>query len=146
MVIILDASAVLAWLMAEPAAPQVRRLIRGSEETTLTVLGVAEVLDRLVRRTGLSERNAMSNLERLDLAEPPVLDTTLATSAGLLRARYYQRRTRSLSLADCVAAETARRLGASLATADGPLLDTCTDEGIEVIALPDSEGRVWTRS
>lgn len=145
MVIILDASAVLAWLMAEPAAPQVRRLIRGSEEATLTLLGVAEVLDRLVRRAGLSERNAMRNLERLELADPPVLDATLATSAGLLRARYYQRRTRSLSLADCVAAETARRHGASLATADRPLLNMCSDEGIAAIALPDSGGRVWTR-
>ncbi len=144
--IILDASAVLAWILAEPAAPQVRRLIRGSEGAALTLLGVAEVLDRLVRRTSLSERDATLSLEQLPLAEPPVLDATLATSAGLLRARYYQRRTRSLSLADCVAAETARRHGASLATADGPLLDTCTDEGIEVIALPDSEGRVWTRS
>ena len=144
--IILDAYAVLAWVLAEPAAPQVRRLIRGSEEATLTLLGVAEVLDRLMRRTGISERDAVLSLDRLALADPPALDATLATSAGLLRARYYQRRTRSLSLADCVAAETARRHDASLATADGPLLDTCTDEGVPVVALPDSNGRVWTRS
>lgn len=144
--IILDAFAALALLRDEPAAAQVQDMIERDEEVVLTVLGVAEVLDRLVRLDGLSERNAMLSLERLALAEPPALDEPLATSAGLLRARSYQRRTRSLSLADCVAAETARRLDASLATADGPLLDTCTDEGIAVIALPDSEGRVWTRS
>lgn len=143
--IVLDAFAALALLRNEPAAAQVQDMIERDEEATITLLGVAEVLDRLVRLDGLSERDAAFSLERLPLAEPPVLDATLATSAGLLRARYYQRRTRSLSLADCVAAETARRLGASLATADGPLLDTCTDEGIEVIALPDSAGRVWTR-
>lgn len=144
--IILDAYAALAWLRAESAAPQVRALFQDGEEAALTVLGVAEVLDRLVRLSGISERDATLNLEQLGLADPPALDATLATSAGLLRARYYQRRTRSLSLADCVAAETARRHGASVATADGPLLDTCADEGIEVIALPDSEGRVWARS
>ncbi len=144
--IILDAHAALALLRDEPAAEQVQAMIERDEDAALTLLGVAEVLDRLVRRTGISERDAVLSLDRLGLADPPALDATLATSAGLLRARYYQRRTRSLSLADCVAAETARRHDASLATADGPLLDTCTDEGIAVIALPDSEGRVWARS
>ena len=144
--IILDAHAALALLRDEPAAEQVQAMIERDEDAALTLLGVAEVLDRLMRRTGISERDAVLSLDRLALTEPPALDATLATSAGLLRARYYQRRTRSLSLADCVAAETARRHGASLATADGPLLDTCTDEGIAAIALPDSNGRVWTRS
>jgi predicted nucleic acid-binding protein len=144
-VILLDAYAALALLRDEPAAELVQGMVERDEEATLTLMGVAEVLDRLVRLSGISERDATLNLERLGLSEPPALDATLATSAGLLRARYYQRRTRSLSLADCVAAETARRHGASLATADGPLLDTCTDEGIAVIALPDSNGRVWTR-
>jgi hypothetical protein len=43
------------------------------------------------------------------------------------------------------AAETARPEGSSLASADPHLLDLCRDEGISVIALPDSTGRTWKR-
>ncbi|MYD65815.1 MAG: type II toxin-antitoxin system VapC family toxin [Chloroflexi bacterium] len=142
--IVLDAYAVLAFLRGEHAAPQVRELIGGDEEAALTLLGIAEVVDRLVRRAGVPEQEAALDIAELGLAAPPVLDVELATSAGLLRARHYNRRMRAISLADCVAAETARRLGASLATADPALLDACEQEGIAAIALPDSGGTVWT--
>ena len=143
--IILDAYAVLALLNDEHAALQVQKLIEGDEETALTLLGISEVLDYLVRLAGTEEDEAVLDLAQLGLAAPPALDPQLAASAGLLRARHYDRRTRAISLADCVAAETARRLDASLATADPPLLDTCEAEGIAVIALPDSQGAVWSR-
>ena len=143
--IILDAYAVLAFLKDEPAALEVQELIEG-EEAALTLLGIAEVLDRLVRRAGSDEEEAWLDLVQLGLAAPPALDAQLAARAGLLRARHYDRRTRAISLADCVAAETARRLDASLATADPPLLETCEAEGIAAIALPDSKGAVWSRS
>ena len=136
--IILDAYAVLALLRDEPAAPQAQALVESAEETTLTLLGIAEVLDKLVRRSGADEEQARLDLRQLRLDDPPALDPQLAARAGLLRARHYNRRTRALSLADCVAAETARRLGASLATADPALLETCEAEGIAVIALPGS--------
>ena len=144
--IILDAYAVLAFLQSEPAGPQVRELMLGDEESALTLLGIAEVLDRLVRRAGIDEEEAWLDLAQLELAASPALDPQLAARAGLLRARHYDRRTRALSLADCVAAETARHLDAALATADPPLLETCEAEGIAVIALPDSQGAVWSRS
>ena len=145
--IILDAYAVLAFLKDEHAALQVQELIEGDEEAALTLLGIAEVLDRLVRRAGNEEEEeAWLDLVQLGLAASPVLDPQLAARAGLLRARHYDRRTRPISLADCVAAETARRLDAALATADPPLLETCEAEGIAVIALPDSRGAVWSRS
>ncbi len=137
--IILDAYAVLALLRDEPAAPQAQALIEGDEETALTLLGVAEVLDRLVRLAGADGEQAWGDLVQLGLADSPALDPQLAARAGLLRARHYNRRTRALSLADCVAAETARRLDASLATADPALLETCEAEGIAVIALPGSD-------
>ncbi len=140
--IILDAYAVLALLRDELAAPRVQELIEGDEETALTLLGIAEVLDRLVRLASVDEREARLDLEQLGLAAPPALDPELAARAGLLRARHYNRRTRALSLADCVAAETARGVGAALATADPALLATCAAEGIAVIALPGSEGAV----
>ena len=144
--IILDAYAVLALLKDEHAALEVQELIEGDEESALTLLGIAEVLDRLVRGADIDEGQAWLDLEQLGLAASPALDAQLAARAGLLRARHYDRRTRAISLADCVAAETARRLEASLATADLPLLETCEAEGIAVIALPDSQGVVGPRS
>jgi predicted nucleic acid-binding protein len=63
--------------------------------------------------------------------------------SGLLRARHYHRRDWAVSLADCVAAETARARGAPVATADPHLLDMCRDEDIAVLALPDSTGHTW---
>ena len=135
----------LAFLQREPAGPQVRELMLGDEESALTLLGIAEVFDRLVRRTGIAEEEAWLDLEQLGLAASPALDTQLAVRAGLLRARHYNRHTRALSLADCVAAETARRLHAALATAGPPLLEACNKEGIDVIALPGSDGTVWPR-
>ena len=143
--IILDAYAVLALLKGEYAARHVQQLTGRDEDATLTVLGISELLDHLVRRLGVEEEAATLDLVQLGLADPPALDPELATRAGLLRARHYDRRTRAISLADCVAAETARRVDGSLATADPPLLDTCAAEGIAVIALPDSRGAVWTR-
>ena len=142
--IVLDAYAVIAVMEGEYAAPQVRALIEGDEDTALTVLGAAEVVDYLVRFASVDEVKAALDLTQLGLADSPALDGPLATRAGLLRARHYNRRTREISLADCVAAETARSLNARLATADPALLDTCAAEEIAVIPLPDTTGAVWT--
>jgi predicted nucleic acid-binding protein len=137
-VIILDGYAVLALLRDEPAAGAVRQLIE-SGEAALTVLGVAEVLDHLVRLAGAVEDEAALDVAQLALDPSPPLPLEIGTRAGLLRARHYQRRTRALSLADCVAAETARQMGASLATADPPLLATCAAEGIAIISLAGTD-------
>ena len=142
--IVLDAYAAIALLNDEYAAQHVQDLLEEDEVAVLTVLGVAEVVDHLVRLAGLDGGAAALDITQLGLADPPALDGPLATQAGLLRGRHYNRRTRAISLADCVAAETARSLNASLATADPALLDTCAAEGIAVIALPDSTGAVWT--
>lgn len=140
---ILDSYAVIALLRDEPAAPEVQRLIEGDGEATLTVLGVAEVLDYLVRLAGVDEDEAALDLAQLGLAGPPALGPDVAVRAGLLRARHYHRRDRAISLADCVAAETARALDAPLATSDPPLLATCAVEGIATVVLPDARGGVW---
>ena len=51
--IVLDAYAVLAFLKGETAAPEVRSLLEGPEPTALTAVGVAEVLDHLIRIIGV---------------------------------------------------------------------------------------------
>jgi len=61
----------------------------------------------------------------------------------MLRAQHYHRRTCAISLADCVAAETACATGSALATSDPHLLDTCHAEEITTNPLPDSTGNVW---
>ncbi len=141
--IILDSYAVLALLKGEPAAIPVRDLLAHQEEALLTALGVAEVVDQLVRVTGVSEDNAALDLAQLGLADGIPVDADLGLRAGLLRARQYHRRDRAVSLADCVAAETARTQHGPVATADPHLLDMCRDEAIGRIALPESSGNIW---
>lgn len=141
--IVLDSFAVLALLKGEPAAADVHRLL-DADGATLTPLGVAEIVDHLVRIVGVTEEEAVLDLAQLGLADVAPLDSVRALRAGLLRSRHYHRRDRAVSLADCVAAETARSLDAALATADPHLLDTCRDEGIGVVVLPDSSGNTWS--
>ena len=142
--IIFDSFAVLALLRDEPAAGLVQQLVESDEQVLLTALGVTEVLDHLVRLLGADEDEAVLDLAQLGLAPPAVADLPLATQAGLMRARHYHRTSRAVSLADCVAAVTARSSGARLASADPHLLDLCTEEDIPVVALPDSSGRTWS--
>jgi predicted nucleic acid-binding protein len=141
--IILDAYAVIALLKGEPAGPAVRRLLEGDEDASLTVLGVAEVLDHLIRIVGTSDEDAALDLAQLGIAEPDALDAAVSMRAGMLRARHYHRRDRAVSLADCIAAETARSLSAPIASSDPHLLDMCHAEGINVVPLPDSQGVTW---
>lgn len=142
--IVLDADAVLALLKGEPSADEVVQLLARDEQAVLTVLGVAEVVDHLVRLVGADEDDAVLDVAQLGLDTPQPLDAGLALGAGLLRARHYHRKNRAVSLADCVAAETARPAGSLLATADPHLLDMCRAEGIAVIPLRDTSGQVWT--
>ena len=140
---VLDAFAVLALLKDEPAAGRVGELIRSHPRPALTALGVAAVVDHLVRLVGVDEEEAVLDLAQLGLAEAHVVDSDLASRAGRLRALHYHRRDRAISLADCVAAEVARRVGAPLATSDPHLLDTCEVEGIAWLALPDTRSVTW---
>ena len=142
--IILDSFAVIALFRDEPAASQVRALIGGEQGVALSVLGVSEVLDHLVRVFGADEDDAVLDLAQLGLQPALGVDDTVAMHAGLLRARHYHRTTRAVSLADCVAATLARWRKARLATADPDLLELCREEGIDVQALPDSSGRTWS--
>lgn len=141
--IVLDAYVVLALLRGEPAAERARRLV-ASPDSTLTALGVAEVIDHLLRLMGVNEDEAVLDLAQLGLLPGTNVGTRLAMAAGVLRAGHYHRKDRAVSLADCVAAETARTNRCVLATADAHLLDLCHHEGIDVEALPASGGATWS--
>ena len=87
---ILDAYAVLAFLKDEAAAPEVEVLIAGGG-TAMTALGMAEMLDHLIRLGGANEEDASLDLAHLGLDPPVVVDDSLAAAAGRLRARSYHR-------------------------------------------------------
>ena len=142
--IVLDAYPVVGLLRNEPIADEARALLESGMPAWLTPLGVAEVVDRRVRLDEVDPETVVMDLMEFGLAEPAPLDAHTATRAGALRARHYHRTTRSVSLADCVNAESARAANARLATSDPHLLDLCADEGIQTIPLPDSRGHHWT--
>jgi len=141
--VILDSYAVLAFLRQEPAADEVERLLSENPRASLTAVGVAEVIDRLIRLGSIDEEEAVLDLAQLGLLDPPALGSGVGMAAGLLRARHYHRTDCAVSLADCVAAEVARELDCPLATSDPHLLDVCNNEGIGVQVLPDTRGKVW---
>ena len=140
---VLDAYAVIAYLRAEPAASEVRPLLDGGE-ATLTAIGVAEVLDHLVRLAGADEEDVALDLAQLRLIDGTVVDSELGLGAGRLRAHHYNRSRCQVSMADCIAAEAARQTGQPLATSDPHLLDLCRQEGIATIVLTRSDGTKWT--
>jgi len=139
---VLDAYAVVAYLRDEPAAIQASRLLADGD-TSLTAVGLAEVLDQLIRVAGADEEDAALDLAQLGLLETTSADSALGAAAGRLRARHYHRTRCAVSMADCVAAEAARRSAEPLATSDPHLLDVCHRERISVIVLPGSDGSVW---
>jgi len=138
-VTVLDACALIAYFRGEPARPEVVTLL-DSGDTVLTATGMVEVVDRLVRLSGVHAREVALDLAELGLAEPPRLSGQECREAGSLRARHYRRVGRPVSLADCVAATTAQRLQRPLATSDPALLDLCAEEGIPYVSLPGSDG------
>src|SRR5664279_4402659 len=102
------------------------------------------MLDHLVRLAGADEDDAVLDLAQLGLLDATPVDPPVGNAAGRLRARHYHRTRCPISMADCIAAETARSTGQSLATADPDLLDVCHTERIAVIPLPGSGGTTWT--
>jgi PIN domain nuclease of toxin-antitoxin system len=142
--IALDSYAVLAFLKEERAAARVERLLRHASDSYLTVLGVAEVIDHLVRLAGVDEDDAVLDVAALELGPSHPLTSGIALRAGILRARYYDRRVCAVSLADCVLIETARADGSRVATSDPHLLDVCAAEKIRVIPLPGNDGTEWS--
>ncbi|MEO1062508.1 MAG: PIN domain-containing protein [Actinomycetota bacterium] len=141
--IVLDAYAVIALLRGERAATDVADLLVG-ETCALTPLGVAEVVDRLVRLAGADPDDVALDLAELGLLEPRPLTAAAAVRAGSLRSRRYHGSACAVSLADCVVVEVAREEGGVVATSDPHLLDVCLAEELPAVVLPDTTGRYWT--
>jgi PIN domain nuclease of toxin-antitoxin system len=138
---VLDAQAIVAFLIDEPAAQEVRDLLHAT--ASISAVNWVEVIDRLVRTGG---RNVDHVMQRLDLLiagglKVVAVDEVIGRVAGRLRAQHYHRRERPISHADCVALATAEALREPLATSDPALVTTAAAIGVTVIPLPDSHGR-----
>ena len=140
--VVLDASAIVAFLRDEPARATVEELLRRQPSPAISAVNLAEVIDVLVRVGGQAEEAVNNAIDLLIVGGLEVQPFWLpeARYAAAVRSRLYGRSTAPLSLADCVCIATARTLGAKLATADGVFADAAMGSGVAVIRLPNSEG------
>lgn len=141
---VLDAYAVIAVLLGEPASREVERLLRKeTDRPKLSAVNLAEIVDVLVRVAKRSPDQVRDRLEWLEAGGLAIVaaDGAIGSVAGDMRTRRYHRVRCPLSLADCFALATAATLNDRLATADPALAAAATTEGVELIGLPDSRGR-----
>jgi PIN domain nuclease of toxin-antitoxin system len=135
---VLDSSALLAFLRAEPARPQVEALLRRRPPPTISAINLVEVIERAIRLDGRDPGEVNDAIDLLIVGGLEVLPFWLPNSrrAAAVRARYYHRTRAALSLADCAAIATAVALNADIATTDGPLAAAARDLGVDVVELP----------
>lgn len=139
---LLDAYPIVAYLVEEPAADEVKDLL-GEGDATATSLNIAEAIDVACRVYGASElkvRSAVELLVAAGLLAVTAPGTATAFRAAQLRIAYYRRRERPLSLADCFLLAAAG-MDDQVATADPVVAEVARAEGIPLIGLPDSVGR-----
>lgn len=133
---LLDAYALIAFLVGGPAATEVRGILREGQ-AAIASTNLAESLDVSRRVHGLPIGSAMEIIE--PLLEGPLtaiaLDLPTARRAAEIRSRHYHRSKCPISLADAVLLATARP-GDRLATADPDVLAVAPREEIEPLALP----------
>jgi PIN domain nuclease of toxin-antitoxin system len=137
---LIDASALIAFLGAEPAAGEVQEMLRSG--AAMTTLNLAEAIDRLKRRYDLEIERTRPVIEGL-LAKNLMLlplEPSQAWRAGEIRAAHYHRSRCPISLADAVLVASAPA-GGLIASSDGLLLTVAASEGVATAALPDSKGR-----
>jgi predicted nucleic acid-binding protein len=135
-VILLDAYALVAFLISGPATPQVRSMLREGSAAVATT-NLAEALDVSERVRGVPIARAMEILAPLfegTLTTIP-LDQDKAQRAAEIRVAHYDRARRPISLADAVVVASAGS-GDRIATADPDLLEVAVAEGHQVVALP----------
>jgi len=133
---LLDAYALIAFLVGGPARAEVRGILREGGVAVASA-NLAEALDVSQRVHGLSIARAMEVLEPLleDSLAVIALDATTARAAAELRASYYHSSDRPISLADAVLLASAKP-DWRIATADPDVLAVARSEDVETIALP----------
>lgn len=133
---LLDAYALIAFLVGGPATPKVRAILREGDAAVATA-NLAEALDVSQRVYGVPIPRAVEILE--PLLEGPLtvvpLDSAVALRAAKIRAQHYHRSSRPITLADAVLIASTRP-GDRIATADPDVLAVAKAEKLESVALP----------
>ena len=142
--IVLDAQALEALLVDEPAMDRVIELIETRQQVLISAVNLAEVADRMTRVHRSPRAEVEADVDELGLFVTAV-DEELALLGAELRAAHYHGTRRSVSIADCIAAALALERAAPLATSDPALIDLMLDEGGLVEVLPDSTGTLYQR-
>ena len=122
--ILLDASALIALLHDEPGADVVAQAL-ANDEGAISVVNLAEVLERGIRLEVDRELSALLTYLQKQVTIVPVTEADALTAAEL----YPSTRQPALSLADRLALATARRLDVPIFTADHAWADV---PGIDV--------------
>ena len=135
----------MAALISEPAANDVRRLLKSHEDPArISAVNVAEAVDSISRLQGWPSQDVVEKLRWLvvgGMIVEPVTES-LAFDAAALRTRHYHRERRPISIPDCIALALALDFDDRLATSDPALLETARAENCRVVVLPDSQGRI----
>lgn len=134
---LLDAQALVALVLDEPAAQDVELILRQGS-VGMAAPNLAETLDVLSRVEGYPYDLLRSLLGPLAIVVVPMTEHH-AWRAAALRTRHYARDESEVSLADCALVATATPADV-IATADRPVLRMAEAEGIATVALPDSSG------
>jgi predicted nucleic acid-binding protein len=139
-VTVLDAYALIAFLLEEPAAKEVERLIRRGT-AAIPVVNFTEALDVTQRVHGVPATDLWTLVDPLLGTALRVIPhgTSNAWRAAEIRLRYYDRRTSPLSLADCLLLASVEPTD-EVATADPAIAAAARAEGTRLLPLPDSAG------
>lgn len=131
---VLDASVIIAGL-TDPATTIFEDLFRGQEVGRVSTVNVAEVVDVLVRTHGIDQADVIDAIDILIEGGMTIdgLSARQALAAGAIRARHFDRRTRAVSMADCVVVALAADVGEPIASTDGALLDMAAAEGVATL-------------
>jgi PIN domain nuclease of toxin-antitoxin system len=137
--VVLDAYAVIAALVGEPARREVEPHLATA---CISAANLGEVMDVCVRVHANAESAVRERIDWLLAGglEVVSLDAPLAIAAGAFRSRRYRRRVCEISLGDSVAAALAAVRRQPLATSDPHLASAAVAEGIRLLPLPDSRG------
>jgi PIN domain nuclease of toxin-antitoxin system len=132
---VLDAYALIALALDEPAAAEVVRILREGD-AAVTSVNYGEALDRLIRVQGIPEPRVRAALDPLldDALGRIDVNFALVGNAVRLRAAHYHRERSPLSLSDCICLAAVEPAGA-VATADAAMLAAAESERIATVPL-----------
>ncbi|HEX3609454.1 MAG TPA: PIN domain-containing protein [Solirubrobacterales bacterium] len=133
---VLDAYALIAYVIGGPAQEKVITLLREGK-CTIATANLIEVFDVVGRQHDYPVGRVAEIVDPLFATSLSVvhLDEHLARRAGELRVEHYHRTRSPLSLADVVLIVSARS-GDRIATADPDVLATASSLGVETVELP----------